>query len=160
MASRPNLSRMPSMAFSSFSSLSRRGRRGGEQIELLACLALLHQGLGGEGEGAHGGVLPPGGADEFHSRLGQLTGHIGGGAQPFLAADVLEIGVADGHLEGGALEAVARRRTATSSASSVTPGVELRPSHQIAGKGESVAHRFGARLLRAGTTGECSAPVA
>ena len=83
------------------------GGAGGEQIELLACLALLHQGLGGEGEGAHGGVLPPGGADEFHSRLGQLTGHIGGGAQPFLAADVLEIGVADGHLEGGALEAVA-----------------------------------------------------
>ena len=74
MASRPNLSRMPSMAFSSFSSLSRRGGgAGGEQIELLACLALLHQGLGGEGEGAHGGVLPPGGADEFHSRLGQLT---------------------------------------------------------------------------------------
>ena len=32
-------------------------------------------------------------------------------------------------------------------------GVELRPSHQIAGKGESVAHRFGAGLLPGGHHG-------
>ena len=87
---------------------------------------------------------------QFHTRLCDIPGYVGRGLQPLLPADVLEIGIPDDDLYGGAFQAAAPQPGGHLIGELRHTGVQLRPAHQITGKGEPVAHGLGPRQVPRG----------